>query len=449
MTYDKDLSKINSAPYMLHSLSIYRNLLKDPVISSFKELLENLGDTSTPFTRFLDSYNSFFYAFISSGASSFKEYIIEKVLYDENPFTTGAERGLEIPSFKAARAAAAEDLAKLEYISSLSSRHIKDIAIGTYSSRNGAALLDTLPCWDLSEAGAAAFPCCSGKNILPGENWSSCIDNLQAFHRSKGTGDFSRFSAFKWEPALDGCPLRGISTPDPIRLSELIEYEAEREVVIKNTEQFLKGFKANNILLYGDRGTGKSSCVKAVLNEYESRGLRLVEVSKAHLADFPKIIDLLRNRSQKFIIFVDDLAFEDNEENYTALKAILEGGVEVKPSNVLIYATSNRRHLIKEKFSDRTGLLYGNAEDEVRANDSIQEKLSLADRFGITVVFSSPDKKRYLEIVEGLARQRNLEISIETLHREALKWELWYNGRSPRTAKQFIDWLEGEMKGQD
>jgi uncharacterized protein len=227
-------------------------------------------------------------------------------------------------------------------------------------------------------------------------------------------------------------------------LQDLVSYDLERSEVINNTLQFLKGFPANNILLYGDRGTGKSSTVKAILNEYYNQGLRLIEVSKSHLIDFPEIIADLKERKQKFIIFVDDLSFDDNEQNHNSLKAVLEGGIESKPSNVLIYATSNRRHLIKEKFSDRVGFQSGNADDEVRSADTMQEKLSLSDRFGITVVFSSPNKDKYLEIVEGLAIKRGLAFDKESLKKEALKWELWYNGRSPRTARQFIDWLEGE-----
>jgi predicted AAA+ superfamily ATPase len=222
-------------------------------------------------------------------------------------------------------------------------------------------------------------------------------------------------------------------------------YEAERARVIENTLQFLKGFPANNALFYGDRGTGKSSTVKALLNEYYSQGLRMIEVPKTYLTDFPLIISLLKNRPEKFIIFVDDLAFEESGENYNALKAVLEGGLENRPNNVLIYATSNRRHLVKESFKDRAGLQSNNQDDEVRAADNIQEKLSLSDRFGITVTFAAPSQNKYLQIVEGIAEKRNLKFDKEKLYQEALKWQMRYNGRSPRTAKQFIDWVEGSQ----
>ncbi len=222
-----------------------------------------------------------------------------------------------------------------------------------------------------------------------------------------------------------------------------MEYQNERSMVIANTLQFLKGYPSNNVLLYGDRGTGKSSTVKAILNEYHTQGLRMLEVPKASLADFPLIIRHLKDRTQKFIIFVDDLVFGDNEENYTSLKAVLEGGIESKTSNILIYATSNRRHLVKEYFSERAGLQSGNHNEEVHAGDSMQEKLSLADRFGISVVFSSPDQKRFLKIVAGIAVSRNLKIDKERLEKEALQWTLSYNERSARTARQFVDWIEG------
>jgi hypothetical protein len=258
---------------------------------------------------------------------------------------------------------------------------------------------------------------------------------------------FIKNIAFIWDKSNGQGYLRGIENHDLVTLSDLIGYQTEREEVINNTLQFLKGYNANNVLLYGDRGTGKSSTVKAILNEYHKHGLRIIEVPKSNLGDFPEIIRQLKGRKQKFIIFVDDLVFEDSEENYTTLKAILEGGLENRPKNVLIYATSNRRHLIKEKFSDRLGFQSGGSDDEIRAADTLQEKLSLADRFGITAVFSSPDKSRYLEIVEAMAEKRGIAMDKEQLHKEALKWELWYNGRSPRTARQFIDWLEGQVEG--
>ena len=174
-------------------------------------------------------------------------------------------------------------------------------------------------------------------------------------------------------------------------------------------------------------------------------GLRLIELKKENLKDFTNIIRLLKNKPQKFIIFIDDLVFEENEDSYSAMKTILDGGVENRPDNMIIYATTNRRHLVKETFADRAGLGSSNSSDEIYANDTIQEKLSLSDRFGITISFMAPDQNKFLEIVQGLVKARGLEIEEEYLFREAKKWELWYNGRSARTAKQFVDWIEGEI----
>lgn len=324
------------------------------------------------------------------------------------------------------------------------------------------------------------------EKFLSEDDWTSLTEPLARFHNKWGYGDFARFRAFVWQHGANyrgiNCDstcsignlikssdaqclnstistngtnnaykesygyLKGIENPDPIKLTDLIGYEIQKNEVLNNTLLFLEGYPANNMLLYGDRGTGKSSTIKALVNEYYEQGLRIVEVPKKHIMDFPDIIRVLEGRKHKFIIFIDDLAFEDNEENYTALKAVLEGGVESKPSNIIIYATSNRRHLIKEKFSDRAGLASGNPDDEVHASDTIQEKLSLADRFGIKITFSAPDKNEFLKIVDGIAEKRGLKVDKEYLHREALKWELTYNGRSPRTAKQFVDWLEGYLK---
>jgi hypothetical protein len=210
-------------------------------------------------------------------------------------------------------------------------------------------------------------------------------------------------------------------------------------LILENTERFLAGHTASNMLLYGDRGSGKSSTVKALAHTYMGRGLRLVELAKPDLGDLPVVMRLLAGYRHKFIIFIDDLSFEETEQEYKTLKAVLEGGLEVKPDNVLIYVTSNRHHLIKETFSERSG-------DEVHAGDSMQEKLSLADRFGLTVIFSTPDQKGYLHIVGRLAARLELPIEREELHRLALHWEMWHNGRSERTARQFVNHLAAGLQ---
>jgi predicted AAA+ superfamily ATPase len=280
------------------------------------------------------------------------------------------------------------------------------------------------------------------ERLAASNDWPALAEALAEHYARVGAGPFGRYRAFRWlrEGAAHG-RLIGIAAPDPIRLDQLVGYDRERALVLQNTEQFLAGFPANSVLLYGDRGTGKSSTVKALLNEHAGRGLRLVEVSRDDLGDFPWIIQQLRDRPERFILFVDDLSFDEGERDYRGLKAVLEGSVEARPSNVVLYATSNRRHLVQERWTDRESTLSA----EVHGQDTMQEKLSLSDRFGIRVVFPSPDQRRYLAVVESLASQRGLTLESEVLRRRALQWAEWHNGRSGRTARQFVDHLEGEL----
>lgn len=427
----------------LNAISVYRTILEDKLLKSLQLFLERIFSEKIDLNCFVSRYNSIYFDLVSMKQQvSLREYIIDLIITDENPFSWAAERteyeSINIMLVKAA----SNDLRNLEEISKVSSDIFKEYALQYLcTSSYEATVVNSLPDWNNGQPEGHT----STLKELFYENdiWNRYIRELSDFYKTNGTGIFSRYRAFKWEKEGEFGSLKGIDTPDPVMLSDFIGYETERSEIINNTEQFLKGYSANNMLLYGDRGTGKSSTVKALVNEYWKKGLRIVEVPKNNLADFPKIIAQLKDRKQKFIIFIDDLAFEDEEESYTSLKAVLEGGLQSRPLNVVIYATSNRRHLIKEKFSDRLGLQSGNADDEIRSQDTIQEKLSLADRFGITIVFSSPDKNRFLEIVEGIAAKRGICYDRDKLVREALKWEMWYNGRSPRTARQFIDWLEG------
>ena len=218
-------------------------------------------------------------------------------------------------------------------------------------------------------------------------------------------------------------------------------YEIPKKKLIDNTEAFVEGRRANNCLLFGDAGTGKSSSIKGILNAYYDKGLRIIEVYKHQFQDLNEIIAQIKNRNYKFIIYMDDLSFEEFEIEYKYLKAVIEGGLEKKPENVLIYATSNRRHLIKENFSDKEG-----RRDMLHASDTVQEKLSLVARFGVTIFFSSPDKKEFQSIVKTLAERYGVEMPEEELMLEANKWELSHGGLSGRTAQQFIDYLLGQKK---
>ena len=251
-----------------------------------------------------------------------------------------------------------------------------------------------------------------------------------------GYGDMARYTVFRWDLELGLVPVRH---PDRIQMDDLIGYERQKAVLTQNTVAFVAGRPANNVLLVGSRGTGKSSSVKALLNQYADMGLRLVEITKHDLRHLSSIMQALRERGKKFILFMDDLSFEEFEIEYRHLKSMMEGGVETKPDNVLIYATSNRRHLIKETWNDRTG---ANA-DDIHSWDTINEKISLSDRFGITLTFAPPNQDEYLRIVESMARKRNICLPSAELRAEAIKWETAHSGRSGRIAQQFIAHLEG------
>lgn len=437
---------LKNAGLALDSLTVYRRLLdEDQVIARLQALIDCCRQSRVELSAFLNHYGDFFAALVDSGADSLEDYLIEAILFHDNAFTRSLECGRRLPSPLAP--AAAHDLDCLQQLATLAPAVFKNQAAKhCRSSESDLALVKHLPEWQQHHGKSQEHQTCRHEelrnNISASSRWSNRLDDLIAFHRRYGAGIMAQYRAFYWDHD-EGC-LRGIADPDPVTLADLIGYEAERADVLENTLQFLDGWSANNVLLYGDRGTGKSSTVKALLNEHHERGLRLLEVPKTQLFDFPEIIRSLKERGKKFIIFVDDLSFEDSESSYTALKAVLEGGLEHRPGNVLIYATSNRRHLIREHFGDREGLQSARLEDEVRAGDTIQEKLSLADRFGITVIFPTPDQDRYLAIAEGIAARRELLIDREQLRQAALNWERWHNGRSPRSARQFIDWLEGK-----
>lgn len=442
-------SKISSILLALDSLSIYRGLLEDSVISKLKTLLISLDRTHAELREVLNSYQEFYFELAKkSTVMSLKDYLLDQIIFDENPFTFQQQILPSDSSKKVLEKAAAQDLMDLQLISQFDPAFVKAHLAVLFKKGRNTTLIKELPewvseCFFLSPSNHINH---IKERILTYNSWSDSLEDLKEFHKQYGCGLFARYFAFVWERVDGSGYIRGIDSPDPITLNELVEYQNERSKVIENTLQFLKGFPANNVLLYGDRGTGKSSTVKAILNEYHTQGLRMLEIPKAYLADFPLIIRQLKNRTQRFILYVDDLVFGDNEENYTSLKAVLEGGLESKTPNILIYATSNRRHLVKEYFHERAGFQSNNHAEEVHAGDTMQEKMSLADRFGINVVFTSPDQIKYLEIVDGIASRRNLPLDQARLHKEALQWALWYNGRSARTARQFVDWIEGHLK---
>lgn len=265
-------------------------------------------------------------------------------------------------------------------------------------------------------------------------------EKLTQFYKEFGVGKLGLHKAFRVEHPENGqvniVPITKIAH---VHLDDLVGYEIAKKKLIDNTEAFVNGKRANNCLLYGDAGTGKSSSIKAILNQYYDQGLRMIEVYKHQFKDLNDVIAQIKNRNYKFIIYMDDLSFEEFEIEYKYLKAVIEGGLEKKPDNVLIYATSNRRHLVRETFRDKS-----DRDEELHTNDTVQEKLSLVARFGVTIYYGSPDKKEFQNIVKALAAQNNIDMPEDQLLLEANKWELSHGGLSGRTAQQFVDYLLGQ-----
>ena len=272
------------------------------------------------------------------------------------------------------------------------------------------------------------------------------FDCVTEFYKQYGVGMFGLNKAFRIKelPDNDICFVP-INNMDRVMLDDLIGYEIQKQKLVENTAAFVAGRKANNVLLFGDSGTGKSTSIKAIVNAFYPQGLRMIEIYKHQFKDLSNVIAKIKNRNYRYIIYMDDLSFEEFETEYKFLKAVIEGGVETKPDNILIYATSNRRHLIKETWSDRSDMQVDNG---IHRSDTIEEKLSLVNRFGVTISYSKPNQKEYFRIVTELAHRQGINMSDDDLCKEANKWELSHGGISGRTAQQFVNYLAGKCPGK-
>ncbi len=378
----------------LHSLTIFRHLLQNAVIQKLMHLL----DASSDSPEWMDLYCDFV-ASLYLHTDNLTEYITTCVLEDENAYVHQACRQEEISSHIVT--SLQRELRILQQVAQLTPADLQ---------ANDATLY---PGWTVESCD------------LP-----TLYFNHMALLSSRGYGIFAKYHMFT---LVDG-HLMPVKHPDPQKLNDLSGYEIEREKILRNTEALLKGQPFNNVLLYGDAGTGKSSTVKAIANDYKDQGLRLVEVKKNQLFQIPALLDELAHNPLKFILFIDDLSFNSNDDDFAALKAILEGSAHTTGQNLAIYATSNRRHLVKETHHERQG-------DEIHLADTLQEIMSLSARFGLTVTFSRPKKELYLHIVETLAKARGLEMCPSELFIQAEAFALRCGGRSPRAAKQFVDSL--------
>lgn len=397
--------------YYIESLCIY-DLKDDEVISSLLDLLKNTKNENVL------SKQSVFFNNVSAH-ESLKSYISKLILTDDNVFTKTSACGKADELSDFVISGVKSDLMKLEAISNVKPEDI----LQDVSDNDIRDILSTMPKWE------------TGKAVKPLEkHWENQVTDLADFHKENGYGMFAKYIAFTWR----NHSLLPIASTDGIKLSDLKNYEIPRQKVVDNTESFVNDYPANNVLLYGDRGTGKSSTVHAVLNEYAKSGLRMIEISKNDITDLTMIRELIADSPMKFIIFIDDLCFDSHEDSFGALKAALEGSLSGRKANTLIYATSNRRHLIKESFSDR--------ENDINKNDIMQEQLSLSDRFGLSITFVNPSKSDYLDIVAKLAEDRGINVDKEKLFLVAEQWASKKGGRSPRCARQFIDFVESAEK---
>lgn len=387
-------------------VSVYSNVFDSPFLAALKNLIFCHDDLAT-----LSLYSKLYAAALEEKAVLGTALHIESLLVkDDNPFTRGLALSEEI-------ATPVLDAAKSElYTFFLLSRLDTDGLI---------KLLDMGCDVKLPEiyCGQGEFLC---------EDTDRVVEYLESYHKTHGCGIFIDSAAFVWDGGF-----RTILNPDPVTLYDLKGYESQRKRVVENTESLLAGFRVPNMLLYGDRGTGKSATMHALANEYFDRGLRILELPKERLCDLPVVCEELKELPYKFIIFVDDLSFDKNELNIGALKTVMEGSFSVKPPNVAVYATSNRRHLVSERHSDR--------EDDVFSADLHQELLSLSDRFGITVTFLSPSKQEYLQIVSGIFSDMGISADEKILNL-AERWALTAGGRSPRAARQFADFVHSRIK---
>ncbi|PSB15864.1 AAA+ family ATPase [filamentous cyanobacterium CCP2] len=439
------------------SLLLYQSVLDGAIGQAFLNLLQTLQQSDVgaigsigsnrlnrneigdvvynPEIESLYAYGRWFSAMAEVGLD-WQNYLIGQILEADNPFTRAAQRSTVDTLSPVLVKAAQQDLQALQslyrcdgkclsqWVKAATDLETAPIAWeGFAEGESNSSPMQHLPIW---------------KAFQTAEHWADLVFDLASHYRQFGSGIFAAYWAFRWQAGQ----LVGIAYPDPIQLNQLVGYTLQKETLIQNTEALLAGYPALHVLLYGSRGSGKSSLVKALLQAYGQKGLRLIEVSKAELKDLPAIVDSLRTVPQKFIIFVDDLSFEEDDDAYKALKVVLEGNITARPQNVVVYATSNRRHLIREFFGDRPR---PSDADEIHAWDTVQEKLSFSDRFGITLTFEPADQSTYLEIVHHLADLAQIHLPASDLEARALQWATRHNGRSGRTARQFVDFLKAEM----
>ena len=395
----------------LHGLVVFRSLLDDPVVAKLLDLTDRMEAGAPGYGPVCDAVAQF-EAALFEHTTNWGSYLSAAVLEAETVCVRQAASGTLAPALQTALDS------ELAFLQALCGLTLDELLAAAGSATGQAQELAFLPRWETS-----------------GIDLPAAYAQRMSEVGKKGYGMFAKHHVF----TVENGQLVPVKYPDPQRLSELPGYEKEREMVIANTKALLAGMPANNVLLYGDAGTGKSSAVKAIANEFAPEGLRLVEVKKNQLYQIPDLMDKLAANPLKFILFLDDLSLTANDDNFAALKAILEGSVGGRAKNIAVYATSNRRHLIKETLTDRTG-------DDIHEADTRQELMSLSARFGLTVTFQRPEKARFETILAELAKQHGIDMPMDQLLVKAEAFAIRAGGRSPRVAKQFIEQCEAGVQ---
>jgi len=395
----------------LHGLVVFRSLLDDPVVAKLLDLTDRMEAGAPGYGPVCDAVAQF-EAALFEHTTNWGSYLSASVLEAETVCVRQAASGTLAPALQTALDS------ELAFLQALCGLTLDELLAAAGSATGQAQELAFLPRWETSSIDLPAA-------------YAQRMSEVG----KKGYGMFAKHHVF----TVENGQLVPVKYPDPQRLSELPGYEKEREKVIANTKALLAGMPANNVLLYGDAGTGKSSAVKAIANEFAPEGLRLVEVKKNQLYQIPDLMDKLAANPLKFILFIDDLSFTANDDNFAALKAILEGSVGGRAKNIAVYATSNRRHLIKETLTDRTG-------DDIHEADTRQELMSLSARFGLTITFQRPEKARFETILAELAKQHGIDMPMDQLLVKAEAFAIRAGGRSPRVAKQFIEQCEAGVQ---
>ena len=385
----------------LRGLSAFRSLLDTPMLKDALQLLDAAARRDGEGA--LAAYDQMFYLLKAEGYSGLGTWMWDTLRYTETPYGDLAGSGRSDSELEGA---ARRDVDALLQLARLGAEDIR-VALKPILTEEYVSVLDNLPAWETG----APFT----------------FEELAAFYQENGAGLYAKYRAFLWEEGR----LVPVADPDCPHPVELLGYDQQRKQVLDNTRLLVEGKPSNNVLLFGDGGTGKSATVKSMLYLPGMENLRLIEIQKENLVGMPRLIRSLAGRRQSFILFIDDLAFDQDDKTYSSLKTILEGGLERRPLNVAIYATSNRRHLVRQTFSDRAG-------DEVDAFETISEKTALAERFGLRIPYMTMSKSEYLALIDHLAGLYHVEMNREVLHAKAMEWEIRHAGRTPRVARQFI-----------